>query len=364
MSAQQRPTAMIVCGLAAPFVVVFALGTGPQVNARDSEVPTTIERALIERACNAADTPPAAESDARQQCLSARLLALRTAFGRDLSRLSSADRKGIDAACGRLRTFERREPYLNCLGDQLVALRLRQNHGNRARSEDAAVAPLPLTAPSAALAPPAPGASPWPSATMIGGTVGGAIAAIGLAFLALRSRRATPKCRICGAKVSHSDLCATCRHQAAELHRHPAEELAHNQGAQQEEERRQHHHQAEQHDQKARDDEEARTREQELAHQREEAARERPAEGVDQQRHAAVGPIGRVVEEEEEGVFDPYVVLGVPPEASQEDIGAAYQQAKTKYDPDLVSYLGDETQAHFRAKVEAIERAYQVLTNG
>ena len=79
MSAQQRPTALIVCGLVAPFVVVFALGTGPQVDARDSEVPTTIERALIERACNAADTPPAAESDARQQCLSARLVALRTA---------------------------------------------------------------------------------------------------------------------------------------------------------------------------------------------------------------------------------------------------------------------------------------------
>jgi DnaJ-domain-containing protein 1 len=343
---------MIVCGLAAPFVVVFALGTGPQIDARDSEVPTTIERALIERACNAADTPPAAETDARQQCLSARLLALRTAFGRDLSRLSGADRKGIDAACGHLRTFERREPYLDCLGDQLAALRARQNHGNRAASADAAVAPLPLAAPSAAPAPPAHGASPWPSATMIGGTVGGAITAAGLAFLALRSRRTTPTCRICGAKVSHSDLCATCRHEAAELHRRPAEELALNQ----------HDYQAEQHEQKARDDEEARKRDQELAHQREEAARERPTEDVDQQRHAVVGPIGPAAEEKE-AVFDPYVVLGVPREASQEDIGAAYQQAKTKYDPDLVSYLGDETQAHFRAKVETIERAYQVLTD-
>ena len=111
MSAQQPPIPMIVCSLMAPFVVC-ALGTGPQIDARDSRVPTPIERALIERACNATDTPPSAEIDAHQQCLSARLLSLRTAFGRDLSRLSGADRREIDAACGHLRTAERREIYL------------------------------------------------------------------------------------------------------------------------------------------------------------------------------------------------------------------------------------------------------------
>jgi DnaJ-domain-containing protein 1 len=354
MSAQQPPIAMFVCSLMAPFAV-FALGTAPQIDAQDSQAPTTIERALIERACNAADTSPLADTDARQQCLGARLLSLRTAFGRDLSRLSGADRKGIDAACGPLRTDERREPYLDCLSIQLADLRLRQNRGNRAAPEDAAVAPLPLTAPAAVVAPPAKKAAPWPSATVIGGIVGGAIAVVGAALLALRSRRAPPKCRVCGANVSHSDLCAACRHEAAEVVRRAVEERAHNQRAQEEEERRQRNHQTEQREQRARDDEEARMRDQEFAHQREEAAR-----------HAAVGPIGPAVEEavdEEEDAFDPYVVLGVSPEASQEDIGAAYQQAKTKYDPDLVSYLGDETQAHFKAKVEAIERAYQVLTD-
>ena len=361
MEAQQRRTPMIVCGLMAPFVV-FALGTGPQIDARDADVPTTIERALIERACNAIAAPPSAETDARQQCLSARLLVLRTAFGRDLSRLSGADRKGIDTACGHLRAFERPEPYLDCLGDRLEALRLRQHRGNRAASEDAAIAPVPLPAPAAALTPAVPDSSPWRSATVIGGTVGGALAAVGVAFLALRSRRAQPKCRICGATISHSDLCATCRHEAAELRRHAVEERTHEQRTQEEEEGRQRHAQAEQSERRARDAEEARMRDQELAHQREEAARERPAEDVDQQHDAAVAPIASAAAGEQD-VFDPYVVLGVPPEASQEAIGAAYQQAKTKYDPDLVSYLGDETQAHFRAKVEAIERAYQLLTD-
>lgn len=361
MSARQPPVPTIVCSLMAPFAV-FALGTAPQIDARDSEAPTTIERALIERACNAADTPPLAETDARQQCLSARLLSLRTAFGRDLSRLSGADRKGMDAACGPLRTDERREPYLDCLDGQLAALRLRQNRGNRGAPEAAAVAPLPLTAPAAVVAPTANKASPWLSATVIGGIVGGAIAVVGVALLAVRSRRAPPKCRVCGASVSHSDLCAACRHEAAEVLRRGVEERAHNQRAQEEEERRQRSHEAEQREQRAHDDEEARMRDQEFAHQREEAARGRSAEDIHEQPHAAVGRIGPAVEEEED-VFDPYVVLGVSPEASQEDIGAAYQQAKTKYDPDLVSYLGDETQAHFKAKVEAIERAYQVLTD-
>ena len=45
-------------------------------------------------------------------------------------------------------------------------------------------------------------------------------------------------------------------------------------------------------------------------------------------------------------------------------IDAAYQLAKTKYDPDVVSHLGDEAQAHFKAKAQAVELAYQILSAG
>jgi preprotein translocase subunit Sec63 len=68
-----------------------------------------------------------------------------------------------------------------------------------------------------------------------------------------------------------------------------------------------------------------------------------------------------VVDEPE--VFDPYVVLGVPHDAGLDDIRTGYEQARTKYDPDLVSHLGDEARAHFNAKSESVERAYQLLSD-
>jgi preprotein translocase subunit Sec63 len=62
-------------------------------------------------------------------------------------------------------------------------------------------------------------------------------------------------------------------------------------------------------------------------------------------------------------VFDPHAVLGVPHDAGLDDIRAAYEQAKTKYDPDLVSHLGDEARAHFQTKAESVEHAYQMLSD-
>ena len=50
-------------------------------------------------------------------------------------------------------------------------------------------------------------------------------------------------------------------------------------------------------------------------------------------------------------------------DAGLDDIRAAYEQAKTKYDPDLVSHLGDEARAHFQTKAESVERAYQMLSD-
>ena len=42
----------------------------------------------------------------------------------------------------------------------------------------------------------------------------------------------------------------------------------------------------------------------------------------------------------------------------------AYDQAKKKYDPDLVGHLSEEVQSHYRAKSEAVDKAFQTLTGG
>jgi DnaJ-domain-containing protein 1 len=362
MPAEQAPVAVpsIVCALMAP-LALFALAAAPQIDTPDSKVPTAIEQALIERACSA--TELSAEIDAHRQCVDAQLLSLRADFGRDLSRLSGPDRRRIDAACNRLHTMERREAYLDCLGGQLVTLSNRLHRGKPAVPEDAAVAPSPLVAPSVASAPPARPVSSWPSAaTMILGTIGSVLAAAGVVLLAVRSRRAGRPCRVCGVEVPDSDLCPACRHEAAEARRQAAVERAQNEKAQEEEERRKLEYEAEQREQRARDDEEARVREQELAQQQEQQQQQQlqTEEDANPPSHAAVIPTVPAVEED--AVFDPYAVLGVPCEAGQDDIRTAYQQAKTKYDPDLVSFLGDEAQTHFKAKAESIERAYRMLS--
>jgi DnaJ-domain-containing protein 1 len=102
------------------------------------------------------------------------------------------------------------------------------------------------------------------------------------------------------------------------------------------------------------EEEEARLRQEGDARQREEDAREREEARQRQEEEARQ----RVSEE----VFDPYAVLGVPHGASRDDIGAAYQKAKLKYDPDQVAHLSAEVQAHYRAKAEAVDRAHQKLT--
>jgi hypothetical protein len=199
---------------------------------------------------------------------------------------------------------------------------------------------------------------------VIAGTVGSVLAAAGFVFLAVRSRRARHPCRVCGVVVPDSDLCPACRHEAAEARRHAAVERAHNERAQEEEERRKREYEAEQRELEARrDDGEARVRDQELARQQQEEQQQPQHTDKDAQpqSHAAVVPLVPAVEEDE--VFDPYVVLGVPCEAGQDDICTAYQKARTKYDPDLVSHLGDEAQTHFKEKAQSVERAYRMLSD-
>jgi DnaJ-domain-containing protein 1 len=339
-------------------IAVFAVGMGPQVDRPDAEVPTAIERALMERACVATETVAAA-SHGHQQCLDAKLLSLRGDFGHDLSRLSAPDRRRIDAACSNLRASDQREAYLDCLSAQLTVVRNRQNRGKTPTPEAAVVASA-TTPESAALAASqqTPRVSSWSTFAIVGGSAAGLLMIGCLAFVAQKSRRTTRPCRVCGVVVAESDLCPTCRHEAAEALRRAAVERAQTQKALEQEERRQRESEAEERDKKARDEEEARLRELELARQRQEE------EELQRQMQATVSvdaaPSPASVEETD--VFDPYLVLGVPSEADPDAIRSAYQQAMTRYDPQLVEFLGDEAQAHFKTKAQSIERAYQMLS--
>src|SRR5204862_1052637 len=111
----------------------------------------------------------------------------------------------------------------------------------------------------------------------------------------------------------------------------------------------------EQRRERARQDEELARRQQE---QREEAARQRAekARQQEEERRAA-----REIELAPEA-FDPYVVLGVARTATKAEIAAAYHAAKSKYEPDQLDFLSAELQEIFKAKAQAVDRAYQTLT--
>ena len=347
----------LFCTLLAP-IAVFAVGLVPQVDRSDTEVPTALERALMERACVATETV-SAESREHQQCLDAKLLSLRSDFGHDLSRLSAPDRRRIDVACSRLRASDQREAYLDCLSAQLTVVHNRQNRGKTPTPEEAVLVSAAATRESAVLAASQqiPRASSWGVFALVGGSAAGVLIVGGVAFVALKSRRTTRPCRVCGVVVADSDLCPTCRHEAAEALRRAAGERAQNQKALEQKERRQRESEAEERDKKARDEEAARLRELELARQRqEEEALHRQAQAT-----VSVAATPSPASVEATGDFDPYLVLGVPSEADADAIRAAYQQAMTRYDPQLVEFLGDEAQAHFKTKAQSIERAYQML---
>ena len=65
--------------------------------------------------------------------------------------------------------------------------------------------------------------------------------------------------------------------------------------------------------------------------------------------------------EEARDAFNPYVVLGVRRNASQDEIKRAHREMMAKYHPDKVSHLGDEFQEMARAKAVAINRARDEL---
>jgi hypothetical protein len=354
--------ALTAWSLALPLTVA-TLGAVLQVDTSDTSPPTPIEQALMERVCSVVPSGGAPESDRYLACLRTQLLTLRTDFGRDLSRLSAAERRTVDSACNDVRTASGRDAYLDCLGAQLNALRIRRNRGKPVPPP--VVPPPPAErAASVPVAPPpeSRASSSGFSGLLIGAIVVAAALMAGGAGLFLKTRRVSHKCRVCSSDVpSAGDLCQKCRHEAAEAVRRAAAERAEQQRAQEKEERRQQEQEAraaEERQSKAQQDEDARVMQQQR--QQEEDARKRADE--ERQRQEDEARARRTAADVPDEEFDPYAVLELPYGASQDDIRAAYEEAKAKCDPDLVSHLGYEVREHYVAKLQAVERAFQMLT--
>lgn len=66
----------------------------------------------------------------------------------------------------------------------------------------------------------------------------------------------------------------------------------------------------------------------------------------------------------EEAEKDPYQILGVSRNASQQEIKSAFRKQAQRYHPDRVSHLGEEFQQLAKEKFQEIQRAYEILSNG
>lgn len=59
--------------------------------------------------------------------------------------------------------------------------------------------------------------------------------------------------------------------------------------------------------------------------------------------------------------WDPYQILEIGRDASQEDIKSAFRRLAGKYHPDKVEYLGEEFKALAENRFKEIQRAYEEL---
>jgi hypothetical protein len=339
---------------------VTALGAVLHAQTPADAVPTPIEQALIERACSM-PSAIAAGADKHDECLHARLAAVRADFGNNLGRLSAAERRKIDSACGQIGTGNQgRDGYLDCLARQLAIVRNRWSTTRTAapQADMTAAAPL-LDEPAVTAA--SSNSDPAPSASRVVpfAAVVTALSASIVVPLLIRKRRARRVCHACQARMDQAgDLCVSCRREAAEAQRRAAAERLERQAAQ-ENERLQRERDDEARRQLALEAEEARVQQEALARQNDEARRaqeeERRAqiEQAERQRRAATDVTN--------AAFDPYAILGVPHDASPDAIRLAHEEARSKYDFDQVADLGAEIQQHYRTKAQAVDRAFQML---
>jgi hypothetical protein len=350
-SARRLTGVLLACVLAC----TFSLEARTQSGDADPLVPTAIEEALIEHTCGALRPAGTLENEAYLGCRNRQLLSLRTDFGRDLRRLSPAQRRTIDSACSGLRASQGQDAYVECLTTRLAPLR---GHGSPPATElvasGQAPEPVALIVPS----PPTTSPSSRRAAVWIGaGLVAVMVVAAGGAFVVRNSRRRFGACRACGVKlVERVDLCQPCRHHAADTLRRATAERADHARVQEDEQRRPAAREVEQ--QLALEEEARRQQREEAqkeqARQEEERARHQRDDEARQQRQIDVSAT--------QDEFDPYAVLGLPQDAGRADVDAAYKTVRSKFDLDLVADMGVELQEHMKRKAEAVERAYQTLT--
>jgi hypothetical protein len=359
--------ASFAAGLVAPSLVL-ALAVAPQHNESDSSPASLIEQALTERACTGV-LGEAAGYRVHAQCLAARLLTLRVDFGNDLNRLSPSERNKLDTGCSRLLTTHGREAYLDCLHAQLASLPARRGRTNlpvpAEKPVAAAAALAPVDAHTAAPVLSASFLSSFPLQSMSALLI--TIAASAAVVCFVKARRGRHACRVCAVRVhGPGDLCANCRHDAAETLRHAAADRAARKQAIEDDQRREgEQHAEEQRQQKVRAEEETRRRQVEEARRCEHDARLREEdrqqrEEFERQRQAEESQLTQAAASDG-AAFDPFAVLGVARDASGEAIRTAFEIARLTYDPEEVSHLGADAQDHFAAKLRMAERAYQML---
>jgi hypothetical protein len=340
-------------------VALAAQAVPPQVETAEQTAPTPIEQALMEHVCSVVpvrDGTP--EAERYLVCLRTQLLSLRTDFGKDLSRLSLAERKALDTACHEVRTTNGRDAYLDCLGSELTLLRSKRNPG-------AVTAAPAMQTPPESTAALAPSVLPVKSKSRSSGLLYGAGALIALVaggggFAFLKTRRVSHKCRTCGAGVESSgDLCQKCRHEAAEAVRRAVAARAEQQRLLEEEQQRQKElAEQDEEDRRRKAQEEAAAGLRQQQEKEQEEARKRAAEERRRQQEEARERRMAAASDEE---FDPYEVLNLPRGASHDDLKAAYDVAREKADPSQVSHLSAEVQEHFKLRARAVERAFQML---
>jgi hypothetical protein len=344
--------------------LVLAVGIGSQTApapaTQEPLVPTAIEQAIAEYRCTAAQTAGTQAASVYDVCLNGQFDSLRDDFGRNLSRLSAGERRTIDTICNKVPASVDREAYVKCLSDQLVVLRNRRGPASPpAAAAAAASAAADTSSPESVPAASAPASAKSSMPMMIGVTLVVLLAAGGVASFAMKSRRRSHKCRTCGQPVESGDLCSKCRHDAADALRHAAVQRAQQEQAQQDEQRRQREQEEELARRRAFEREDAQRRHEEQVRLEGEARREEA-----QRLQDAAGASDRKLREAElaESVFDPYAVLGIQREATADAIRAAYEEARSKFSPDLVAGMSNELQEHFKARADAVERAFQALT--
>jgi DnaJ-domain-containing protein 1 len=334
--------------------VLAACDVAAQGRPPDARPPTAIERALAGRVCGLPQSNDLDEFEAHNRCVQAQINVLRSDFGYDLSQLKPEQRKSLDSKCGPIQASKRHEVYLDCLAAGLESMGRHGSVGGKPEESSvdglAAVYPEPVTSPASSPA-------PWPIGLLLGGGASVVLIAGGVVFYLRRSTSSAPArhaCRTCGAGCDSGDLCAACRHEAAVQRKQAAVERAEQERAKQEELRLDQQREEQLRVENAR-------REEALLRGEDPGARPDPAIAVYERRPKVTMAEPPEAQQPIDDEFNPFTVLGVAPGTSPEALRAAYEQALSKYDVSTVAHLGDEVRSHFKAKADAVERAYQML---